>query len=374
MSKLYDFLIAGSGFFGSICARELTDAGYKCLVIDKRKHIGGNCYTEQKDGIHIHSYGPHIFHTSNDTVWNWINRYCTMNPFILSPVADYMGKMYSLPFNMWTFNQMWGITTPEQAKKRISLESSKIDEPSNFEEQAIKTVGVEVYEKLIKGYTEKQWRKDPKLLPASIIKRLPVRFTYNNNYFNDKHQGIPSGGYTQIFERLLDGIDVELGVDYLENKERYDSLCDNVIYTGPIDAYFDYRHGSLEYKTTMFEHELKETDNYQGCPVINYTELDVPYTRTIEHKHFDWVDTDTSWVTKEYPVEYVPGVTEPYYPVNDNENNERYLKYLSDAKKLNGVYFGGRLAEYKYYDMDDVIESALNKVKSIIHEQKDDMS
>jgi UDP-galactopyranose mutase len=297
-----------------------------------------------------------------------------MNPFILSPVADYMGKMYSLPFNMWTFNQMWGITTPEQAKKRISLESSKIDEPSNFEEQAIKTVGVEVYEKLIKGYTEKQWRKDPKLLPASIIKRLPVRFTYNNNYFNDKHQGIPSGGYTQIFEKLLDGIDVELGVDYLENKEYYDSLCDNVIYTGPIDAYFDYRHGSLEYKTTKFEHELKETDNHQGCPVINYTEKDVPYTRTIEHKHFDWVDTDVSWVTKEYPVEYVPGVTEPYYPVNDNENNERYLKYLSDAKKLNGVYFGGRLAEYKYYDMDDVIESALNKVKSIIHEQKDDMS
>jgi UDP-galactopyranose mutase len=372
--KNYDFLIVGSGFFGSICARELTDAGYRCLVIDKRFHIGGNCYTENRDGVHLHYYGPHIFHTSNETVWNWINRYCTMNPFILSPVADYMGKMYSLPFNMWTFNQMWGVTTPEQAKKRITLESSHIGEPSNFEEQAIKSVGVEVYEKLIKGYTEKQWRKDAKLLPASIIKRLPVRFTYNNNYFNDRYQGIPSGGYTQIFERLLDGIDVKLGVDYLERREEYDSMCRKVIYTGPIDAYFKYEHGELEYKTTRFSHERMDKENHQGCAVINYTERDVPYTRTIEHKHFDWVDTPVTWVTKEYPVEYVAGKTEPYYPVNDAENTERYNRYLELANKQKNVYFGGRLAEYRYYDMDDVIESALIKVNSIIDEQKDHMS
>ena len=372
--KNYDFLIVGSGFFGSICARELTDAGYRCLVIDKRFHIGGNCYTENRDGVHVHYYGPHIFHTSNETVWGWINRYCTMNPFILSPVADYMGKMYSLPFNMWTFNQMWGVTTPEQAKKRIALESSHVGEPSNFEEQAIKSVGVEVYEKLIKGYTEKQWRKDAKLLPASIIKRLPVRFTYNNNYFNDRYQGIPSGGYTQIFERLLDGIDVRLGVDYLERREEYDSMCNSVIYTGPIDAYFNYEYGELEYKTTRFSHERMDKENHQGCAVINYTERDVPYTRTIEHKHFDWVDTPVTWVTKEYPVEYVAGKTEPYYPVNDAENTERYNGYLELANKQKNVYFGGRLAEYRYYDMDDVIESALNKVKIIINEQKDHMS
>jgi UDP-galactopyranose mutase len=373
--KNYNFLIVGAGPFGSVCARKLTDAGYSCLVVDKRNHIAGNCHTNEKDGIHIHTYGPHIFHTSNEDVWSYVNKFADFNNFVLTPIANYKGELYPLPFNMWTFNALWGVNTPVEAKNVIASQSSEItDEPSNLEEQAIKTVGRDVYNTLIKGYTAKQWMKDPKELPASIIKRLPVRFTYDNNYFNDKYQGIPIGGYTKLFEKMLDGVEVRLGVDYLKGKDYYDLIAKNVIYTGPIDEYFGYKYGELEYKTTRFEHKRLNQDNHQGCAVMNYTDQEVPYTRTIEHKHFDWVDNDVTWITKEYPTKYKAGKTEPYYPVNDQENNDKYSKYLELANSLENVYFGGRLAEYKYYDMDDVIESALNKVKSIINEQKDDMS
>jgi len=375
MNLNYDFLIVGAGPFGSVCARKLTDAGYRCLVVDKRSHIAGNCHTNEKDGIHIHTYGPHIFHTSNEDVWSYVNKFADFNNFVLTPIANYKGELYPLPFNMWTFNALWDVNTPVEAKNVIASQSSEItDEPSNLEEQAIKTVGRDVYNTLIKGYTAKQWMKDPKELPASIIKRLPVRFTYDNNYFNDKYQGIPIGGYTKLFEKMLDGVEVRLGVDYLKGKDYYDLIAKNVIYTGPIDEYFGYKYGELEYKTTRFEHKRLNQDNHQGCAVMNYTDQEVPYTRTIEHKHFDWVDNDVTWITKEYPTKYKAGKTEPYYPVNDQENNDKYSKYLELANSLENVYFGGRLAEYKYYDMDDVIESALNKVKSIIDEQKDDMS
>lgn len=361
----YDYLIVGSGFFGSICAYELSKSGKKVLVIDSRKHIGGNCYTENKDGINVHEYGPHIFHTSNEEVWKWINQFVEFNNFTLNPVANYKGEIYSLPFNMWTFNKLWGVVTPEEAKKKIQEQSSAIKgEPANLEEQAVKLVGVDVYEKLIKYYTIKQWKKDPKFLPKEIIKRLPVRFTYNNNYFNDKYQGIPIGGYTQIFEKLLTGIEVRLGVDYFEgNLPEHNK----VIYTGPIDRFFNYKFGELEYKTTRFEHKKLNTENYQGTAVMNYTDKDTEHTRTIEHKHFEKNDsTDSTWVTWEYPAEYSARKTEPYYPVNDSENNEKYQKYKLAAADLKNVYFGGRLAEYKYYDMHQVIESALNFVKKEI--------
>jgi len=363
---MHDYLIVGAGFYGSICAHELTKVGKKILVIDSRKHIGGNCYTENKDGINVHEYGPHIFHTSNEEVWTWINQFVEFNNFTLNPVANYNGEIYSLPFNMWTFNKLWGVATPEEAKKKIREQSSGIkDEPANLEEQAIKLVGVDVYEKLIKHYTAKQWKKDPKFLPKEIIKRLPVRFTYDNNYFNDKYQGIPIGGYTQIFEKLLSGIEVKLGVDYFAgNLPKHDKI----IYTGPIDRFFNYEFGELEYKTTRFEHKKLNTENYQGTAVMNYTDKDTPYTRTIEHKHFEKNNkTDSTWVTWEYPVEYSAGKTEPYYPVNDSENNQKYQKYKLAADNLKNVHFGGRLAEYKYYDMHQVIESALNFVKKEVN-------
>lgn len=361
----YDYLIVGSGFFGSICARELTNQGYKCLVIDRRNHIGGNCHTENRDGINLHTYGPHIFHTSNDEVWKWINQYTEFNNFTLRPVAVYKGEVFSLPFNMWTFSKLWGITHPEEAKNIIKNQSSHIEEPKNLEEQAIKLVGKDVYEMLIKGYTTKQWRKDPKDLPKEIIKRLPVRFTYDNNYFNDKYQGIPIGGYTQIFEKLLNGIDVLLGVDYFK-----DPLPEhtNVIYTGPIDKFYNYRFGELEYKTTRFEHDKLSTDNYQGTAIMNFTELKYSYTRIIEHKHFEETDTDCTWITYETPVEYRAEETEPYYPVNDKINMDKYSKYKELADQETNILFGGRLAEYKYYDMHQVIESALNFVKKIKEE------
>lgn len=358
---MYDYLIVGAGLYGSICAHELTKKGYKVCVIDNRNHIGGNCHTENKDGINIHTYGPHIFHTSNDEVWEWINQFVSFNNFSLRIVANYKGEIYALPFNMWTFNKLWGVTHPDEAKKIIEEQSSEITEITNLEEQAIKLVGKDVYEKLIKHYTSKQWRKDPKELPKEIITRLPFRLTYDNNYFNDKYQGIPIGGYTQIFEKLLDGIEVRLGVDYFK-----DELPEHnkVIYTGPIDRFFNYKHGELEYKTTRFEHFKKDVDNYQGCAVMNYTDSDTQYTRIIEHKHFEKdVVTDNTWITFEYPTEYKAETTEPYYPVNDKTNNEMYLKYKSDADKLNHIHFGGRLAEYKYYDMHQVISSALNYIK-----------
>ena len=363
---MFDYLIVGSGFYGSLCAYELNKHGYKVCVIDKRNHIGGNCYTELKDNINIHTYGAHIFHTSNDEVWNWINQFVSFNNFINSPVALYKGKLYSLPFNMLTFNQLWGVTHPHQAKLIIEQQSKHIVEPTNLEEQAIKLVGTDVYEKLIKGYTHKQWKKDPKLLPKEIIKRLPVRFTYDNNYFNDKYQGIPIGGYTQIFEKLLDGIEVKLETDYLKDKRYWNSQCKKIIYTGPIDAYFGYQFGELEYKTTKFDHIfLENNENYQGTPVMNYTQKKVPYTRIIEHKHFENSDSPHTWITKEYPSIYDAKTSEPYYPVNDEENNKKYSLYKDLSLKENNVYFGGRLAEYKYYDMHQVIESALNFIKTL---------
>jgi UDP-galactopyranose mutase len=361
----YDYIIVGSGFFGSICAYELTKKGYKCLVLEKRNHIGGNCHTENKDGIHIHTYGPHIFHTSNEKVWDWINQFTTFNNFTLRPVANYKGEIYSLPFNMWTFNKLWDVTHPHQAKKIIKEQSSEIDEPKNLEEQAIKLVGKDVYEKLIKGYTTKQWRKDPKELPKEIIKRLPVRFNYDNNYFNDKYQGIPVGGYTQIFNRLLEGIEVKLNIDYLQDKKYWDTQANKVIYTGPIDAFYDYQFGELEYKTTEFKHEKLDIDNYQGVVMMNYTDVDIPYTRVIEHKHFDPIECDYTWITYEHPTEYKANQTEPYYPVNDEVNNKKYFQYKNLANQEPNIIFGGRLAEYKYYDMHQVIESALNFIKTI---------
>jgi UDP-galactopyranose mutase len=363
---MFDYVIVGSGFFGSICARELTDNGYRCLVIENRNHIGGNCYTEKKDNINIHAYGPHIFHTSDKSIWEWINKYTEFNDFTLRTAANYKGEIYSLPFNMWTFSKLWNITHPNQAKDIINSQSKIIDEPTNLEEQAIKLVGVDVYEKLIKGYTSKQWRKDPKDLPKEIIKRLPVRFTYDNNYFNDKYQGIPVGGYTQIFEKLLEGIEVKLNVDYFTNKTYWDSIGKKIIYTGPIDRFYNYQFGALEYKTTKFEHIKKNTSNYQGVAIMNYTEQLIPYTRVIEHKHFENSNSDISWITYEYPIEYDVSSTEPYYPVNDLDNNLKYTKYRELSELQDKVIFGGRLGQYKYYDMHQVIKSALDTVKKLI--------
>lgn len=355
----FDYLIVGAGFFGSICANELKKKGKRVCVIDSRNHIGGNCYTEERDGIHLHMYGPHIFHTSNEHVWQWINQLVSFNQFTLRPVAHYKGRNYSLPFNMWTFSQLWNITSPEEAKAIIAQQSSGISgQPKNLEEQAIQLVGTDVYETLIKGYTQKQWGKAPVDLPASIIKRLPVRFTYDNNYFNDRYQGIPIGGYTQIFSKLLEGIEVRLNTDFFKDQlPAYERL----IYTGPIDRFFSYKYGELEYKTQVFKHAFKENlANYQGIAMMNYTDVEVPYTRIIEHKHFDYTESPHTWISFEYPVEYKAAHSEPFYPVNDAANNEIYSKYKSLADKEANVFFGGRLAEYKYYDMHQVIESALH--------------
>jgi len=361
---MYDFLIVGAGFYGSICARELTDKGFKCLVIDSRNHIGGNCYTSNYEGINVHEYGPHIFHTSNEEVWNWINQYTTFNNFTLRPVANYKGEIYSLPFNMWTFNKLWGVTTPKEAQEIIEQQSCEINDPQNLEEQSIKLVGKDVYYKLIKGYTEKQWRKSCNQLPKEIIKRLPVRFTYDNNYFNDKYQGIPIGGYTKIFEKLLLDIDVMLNTDFFKDELPKHK---KVIYTGPIDKFYNYQFGELEYKTTRFEKKvLKNVNNFQGTAMMNFTSSDVDYTRIIEHKHFENTETNHTVITYEYPIPYDTKKTEAYYPVNDNENNEKYKKYKLLSDNETDVYFGGRLAEYKYYDMHQVIERALNEVKKIL--------
>ena len=359
---MFDYLIVGSGFFDSICAYELNKQGYKVCVIDKKNHLGGNCYTSNRDGIHVHDYGPHIFHTSNEEVWTWINQFVKFNNFRYSPLAIYKDESYSLPFSMWTFNKLWGVTHPYQAKLIIEQQSEHIEEPKNLEEQAIKLVGTDVYEKLIKGYTAKQWRKSCDQLPKEIIKRLPVRFTYDNNYFNDKYQGIPIGGYTQIFEKLLDGIEVKLGVDYFKDELPQHK---KIIYTGPIDKFYNYQFGELEYKTTQFEHRKLDNNNYQGIAVINYTDENIPHTRVIEHKHFEGIESPITWITNEYPTEYKVDKTEPMYPVNDEENNNKYSQYRSLADQEENIIFGGRLAEYKYYDMHQVIASALNKIKSL---------
>lgn len=363
MNLKYNYLIVGSGLFGSIFAYEATKRGKKCLVIDKRDHIGGNIYCEKKEGINIHKYGAHIFHTNNKEVWDYVNQFVEFNNYINSPVANYHGEIYNLPFNMNTFSKMWNIVTPKEAKTIIDKQKQVIkDEPKNLEEQAISLVGTDIYTKLIKGYTEKQWGRDCKDLPAFIIKRLPVRYTYDNNYFNARYQGIPIGGYNQIIEKLLVNCDIELNVDFIRQREKYQNIADKIVFTGAIDSYFDYKFGQLEYRGLRFETERLKQDNYQGVAVMNFTAREVPYTRIIEHKHFEFGTQPITYVTKEYPSDWHLE-EEAYYPVNDDKNQKLYQKYLELAKQEKNVIFGGRLGEYKYYDMDKVIESVLVQIR-----------
>lgn len=365
---MYDYLIVGTGLYGAVFAHEASKAGKKCLVIDKRNHIGGNIYTENVDGIQVHKYGAHIFHTSNKEIWEYINQFAEFNNYINSPVAVYKDELYNLPFNMNTFSKMWGIKTPAEAKAIIAkqIEEEGIITPANLEEQAISLVGRDVYEKLVKGYTEKQWGRDCKDLPDFIIKRLPLRFTYDNNYFNDRYQGIPVGGYTQIAEKMLEGSEVKLNTDYFEFIKKNPNIAKKIIYTGMIDEYFGYQLGTLEYRTVRFEVErFDDVDNYQGNAVVNYTEREVPYTRIIEHKHFEFGKQNFTIISKEYSTEWEKGI-EPYYPVNNEVNNSLYQKYYELAEKEENVIFGGRLGNYKYYDMDKVIEAALEVVKKEI--------
>ena len=361
----YDYLIVGAGLFGSIFAHEATKRGKKCLVIEKRDHIGGNCYTQNVEGINVHKYGAHIFHTSNKTVWNYIQQFAEFNRFTNSPVARYKDELYSLPFNMLTFNKMWGVITPQEAEAKIKEQIAKenITEPQNLEEQAISLVGRDIYEKLIKGYTEKQWGRKCTELPAFIIKRLPVRYTYDNNYFYDTYQGIPIGGYTGIFERMLDGIEVKLNVDFFAEREYYENLAEKIVFTGMIDEYFGYQFGKLEYRSLRFDNEVLDMPNYQGNAVVNYTEAEVPYTRIIEHKHFEYGTQPKTVITREYSKEYEEG-DEPYYPINDQRNNELYAQYKTLADNTPNVIFGGRLAQYKYFDMHNIIAEALECIHS----------
>ena len=365
--KSYDYLIVGSGLYGAIFAYEANKVGKKCLVIEKREHIAGNIYTQNIEEIYVHKYGAHIFHTSDKEIWEYINKFAEFNRYTNSPVANYKGEIYNLPFNMNTFNKLWGVITPEEAKEKIENERQmvKVNNPQNLEEQAISLIGKDIYYALIKGYTEKQWGRKATELPAFIIKRLPVRFTFDNNYFNDSYQGIPIGGYTNLIEKMLEGVEVRLGVDYLENRAYFDSIADKVIYTGEIDRFFDYRFGHLEYRTVSFETELLEgVANYQGNAVINYTDAETPYTRIIEHKHFEFGQQPDTVISKEYSTEWKPG-DEPYYPVNDEKNSELYKRYKSLADAQTKVLFGGRLAEYRYYDMHQVIERALEQVEKL---------
>lgn len=362
--KQYDYLIVGAGLFGSIFAYEATKRGKKCLVIEKRNHIGGNCYTENIEGINVHKYGAHIFHTSNKKVWDYVQKFVEFNRFTNSPVAVYKDELYSLPFNMLTFNKMWGVITPEQAAEKIKqqIQAENIIEPKNLEEQAISLVGRDIYEKLIKGYTEKQWGRKCTELPAFIIKRLPVRYTYDNNYFNDIYQGIPIGGYTKIFENMLEGIEVRLNQDFFANRADFESLAENIVFTGMIDEYFNFQFGRLEYRSLRFDNELLDQANYQGNAVVNYTEASVPYTRIIEHKHFEFGQQEKTYITKEHSKEFEEG-DEPYYPINDAKNNEIYAKYKALAETHKNVIFGGRLAQYKYFDMHNIIAEALECVE-----------
>ena len=361
----YDYLIVGSGIFGSVFAHEAANAGKKCLVIEKNQHIGGLAYTREVGGIDVHEYGPHIFHTSNADTWKYINQFAQFNNFINSPLAYCEGKIYNLPFNMNTFYKLWGVITPQQAREKINeqKQASGIKEPANLEEQAIKLVGLDIYKKFIHGYTKKQWGKEPKDLPAFIIKRIPVRFTYNNNYFNDRYQGIPEGGYTKIIEKLLNRIEVRVGEDFIKKREFYEKTADKIVFTGMIDKFFGNKFGPLEYRSLKFEHQTLDNENYQGNAVINYTQEEIPYTRIIEHKHFDiGNESKKTVITKEYPVGFSPELT-PYYPINDQKNNNLYKKYFELAKTKKNIIFGGRLAEYKYYNMDEVIEKALQTAR-----------
>ena len=367
MSGKYDFLIVGTGLFGAVSAYLLKKKGRSVLLIDKRNHVGGNVYTKNVNGINVHQYGAHIFHTSNKDVWQFVNSFVEFNRYTNSPVANYKGRLYNLPFNMNTFYQMWGVKTPEEAKAKIEEQKAEyhIENPKNLEEQAISLIGKDIYETLIKGYTQKQWGRKCTDLPAFIIQRLPVRFTFDNNYFNDKYQGIPEGGYTALIERMLEGCDVRLGVDYFDRKEELDALADRIIYTGEIDRYFNYQYGHLQYRTVTFETELLEgVENYQGNAVVNYTDAETPYTRIIEHKHFEYGTQPDTVISKEYSKEWQPG-DEPYYPVNDTRNMELYARYKALADMQENVIFGGRLAEYKYYDMHKVIERAMEAIGEI---------
>ena len=368
---MYDYLVVGSGLYGAVFAQQAKAVGKSVLVIDKRPNVAGNIYTEKMEGINVHKYGAHIFHTNNQMVWNYITQFASFNRFTNSPVANYKGELYSLPFNMYTFNKMWGVVTPEQAKKKIEEQKKEIEgAPKNLEEQAISLVGRDIYEKLIKGYTEKQWGRDCRDLPAFIIKRLPVRLTFDNNYFNAFYQGIPIGGYTKMIENILDGIEVRLGEDYLKDKAKWDGMVKKVVYTGPIDAYFNYSLGYLEYRSVRFETEVLDKSNFQGNAAVNYTDRETPWTRIIEHKWFEFgkdengKELEKTVISKEYSSEWKPG-DEPYYPVNDKKNGELYEKYKEMADKEEKVIFGGRLGEYKYYDMDTVIASALNMAKLV---------
>ena len=369
----YDYLVVGSGLYGAVFAREAADRGKKVLVIDKRPNVAGNIYTEKVEGIHVHKYGAHIFHTNDTKVWKYITRFAEFNRFTNSPVANYRGELYSLPFNMYTFNKMWGVVTPEEAAAKIEEQKKEacITEPKNLEEQAISLVGRDIFEKLIKGYTEKQWGRDCKDLPAFIIKRLPVRLTFDNNYFNALYQGIPIGGYTQLVEHLLEGIEVRLNTDYLEQKEALDRLAETVVYTGPNDAYFGYSLGALEYRSVRFETEVLDIPNFQGNAAVNYTDRETPWTRIIEHKWFEFgkdeqgQDLPKTVISREYSSEWKPG-DEPYYPVNDEKNGALYAEYKKLADAEQNVIFGGRLAEYRYYDMDAVIASALKKSEEVL--------
>lgn len=367
MSGKYDFLIVGTGLFGAVSAYLLKKKGRSVLLIDKRNHVGGNVYTKNVNGINVHQYGAHIFHTSNKDVWQFVNSFVEFNRYTNSPVANYKGRLYNLPFNMNTFYQMWGVKTPEEAKAKIEELKAEyhIENPKNLEEQAISLIGKDIYETLIKGYTQKQWGRKCTDLPAFIIQRLPVRFTFDNNYFNDKYQGIPEGGYTALIERMLEGCDVRQGVDYFDRKEELDALADRIIYTGEIDRYFNYQYGHLQYRTVTFETELLEgVENYQGNAVVNYTDAETPYTRIIEHKHFEYGTQPDTVISKEYSKEWQPG-DEPYYPVNDTRNMELYARYKALADMQENVIFGGRLAEYKYYDMHKVIERAMEVIGEI---------
>ena len=370
--KKYDYVIVGAGLYGAVFAHEAASKGKSVLVLEKRSHIGGNVYTEKVEGISVHKYGAHIFHTNNKEVWDYVNRFATFNRYTNSPVANYKGDLYSLPFNMYTFNKMWGVVTPEQAEAKIAEQKQEIQgEPKNLEEQAIALVGRDIYEKLVKGYTEKQWGRDCRELPSFIIKRLPVRYTFDNNYFNALYQGIPVGGYTKLVENLLEGIEVRLDTDYLAEKETYDGMAEQVIYTGPVDAYFGYSLGTLEYRSVRFEQEIMDISNYQGNAVVNYTDRETPWTRIIEHKWFEFGKDENgkelpkTVISREYSSEWKPG-DEPYYPVNDEKNNGLYEQYRQMADREEKVCFGGRLGEYKYYDMDAVILSALTRAREML--------
>ncbi|MDD3413400.1 MAG: UDP-galactopyranose mutase [Lachnospiraceae bacterium] len=368
--KQYDYLIVGAGLYGAIFAHEAHKAGKTCLVIDKRDHIAGNIYTKEIEGIQVHQYGAHIFHTNDETIWNYVNQFATFNRYTNSPVARYQDELYNLPFNMNTFHGLWGVKTPEEAKKKIAEQTEAarnkvedVENPKNLEEQALLLAGHDIYEKLIKGYTEKQWGKRATELPAFIIKRLPFRFTFDNNYFNDKYQGIPIGGYTKMIEKMLAGIEVRLGIDFFAKKEELEKIAAKVVYTGPIDAYYQYCFGELEYRSLRFETEVLDQDNYQGNAVVNYTEYEVPYTRIIEHKHFEFGTQPKTVVTREYPANWKCG-DEPYYPINNERNNALYEKYLFESKKEENVIFGGRLGQYRYYDMHQVVAESLQCFKN----------